>query len=70
MPPPATTASAFTSLPPAPVVSGGYSDITALCTARYGVPAVAKNVSVPANQNIDAWQDICHKLSAVVPAAS
>jgi hypothetical protein len=54
----------------APVVSGGYSDITALYTAQYGVPAVGKKVFVAVNQNIDGWQDIRHKFSALVPAAS
>jgi hypothetical protein len=54
----------------APVVSGGYSTITSLYTAEFGVPTVGKKVFVTVNQCIDGWQDIAHKFSAVVPASS
>jgi hypothetical protein len=54
----------------APVVSGGYSTITDLYTAGFGVPAVGQKVFVTVNQCIDGWQDIAHKFSAIVPTAS
>ena len=45
-------------------------DITAACTARYGVPAVGKKVFVKFNQNINGWEDTPRQFSAIVPAAS
>ena len=61
---------AFRVLGTAPVVSGGYSTITSLYTAEFGVPTVGKKVFVTVNQCVDGWQDIAHKFSAIVPASS
>jgi hypothetical protein len=36
----------------------GSADITALYTARYGVPPVGKKVYVQANQFVDGWEDL------------
>jgi hypothetical protein len=54
----------------APVVSGGFSTITDLYTAEFGVPTVGKKIFVTVNQCIDGWQDIAHKFNATVPASS
>ena len=60
----------FRVLGTAPVVSGGYSDVTSLYTAEFGAPVVGKKVFVTVNQCVDGWQDIAHKYSAIVPTAS
>ena len=45
-------------------------DISSAYTARYGSPAVGKKVFVEVNQNIDGWEDIHPRFSAIVPAAA
>ena len=50
---------------PAPVL--GSSDITALYTAKYGVPAVGSKVFVHVNQFADGFQTIPTGFNAIVP---
>ncbi len=52
---------------PAPV--DGWSDITALYVARYGVPVVGTAVFIRTCQHIDGWTDLPKVASAFVPAA-
>ena len=51
---------------PAPV--DGWSDITALYVARYGVPAVGTAVFIRTCQHTDGWTDLPKVASAFVPA--
>ena len=53
---------------PAPVL--GSADITALYTARYGVPPVGKKVYVQVNQFVDGWESLPTSFWAIVPAAA
>ena len=53
---------------PAPVL--GASDITALYTARHGVPPVGKKVYVRVNQFVNGWEDLPVTFSAIVPASA
>jgi hypothetical protein len=48
----------------------GSADITALCTARYGVPSVGKKVYLQVNQFVDGWEDLPVSFWAIVPAAN
>ena len=48
----------------------GSADITALYTARYGVPPVGKKVYVQANQFVDGWEDLLVSFWAIVPATT
>ena len=57
----------FLGLLPAPV--DGWSDITALYVARYGVPVVGTAVFIRTCQHIDGWTDLPKVASAFVPAA-
>ena len=52
---------------PAPV--DGWSDITALYVARYGVPMVGTAVFIRTCQHTDGWTDLPKVASAFVPAA-
>lgn len=52
---------------PEPVL--GSSDITALYTARYGVPDVTSRLFVTCNQFIDGWESQLVTFTAIVPAA-
>ena len=52
---------------PAPV--DGWSDITALYVARYGVPTVGTALFVRTCQHVDGWTDLPKVASAFVPAA-
>ena len=51
---------------PAPV--DGWSDITALYVARYGVPPVGTAVFIRTCQHTDGWTDLPKVAGAVVPA--
>ncbi len=51
-----------------PAPAQGAADITALYTARYGVPPVGKKVFVQVNQFINGWEDLPLSFSAIVPA--
>ena len=57
----------FLGLLAAPV--DGWSDITALYVARYGVPTVGTAVFIRTCQHIDGWTDLPKVTSAFVPAA-
>jgi hypothetical protein len=48
----------------------GSADITALYTARYGVPTVAKKVYVQVNQFVDGWESMPVSFWAIVPATT
>ena len=56
----------FLGFLPAPV--NGWSDITELYVARYGLPTVGKAVFIQTCQHIDGWMDVPKEASAVVPA--
>jgi hypothetical protein len=51
---------------PAPV--DGWSDITALYVARYGVPVIGKAIWIRTRQHINGWNDLPKTISAIVPA--
>ena len=51
---------------PAPV--NGWSDITELYVARYGVPLVGSVVFIRTCQQVDGWADVPKVTSALVPA--
>ena len=53
-----------------PGVAGGFSTITTLYTAKYGVPAVGKKVFVRSQQILNGWEDIAVSYSEIVPASS
>ena len=57
----------FLGLLPAPV--DGWSDITALYVARYGVPVVGTAVFIRTCQQTDGWTDLPKVASGFVPAA-
>ena len=48
----------------------GASDITALYTARHGVPPVGKKVYVRINQFVDGWESLPTSFWAIVPASA
>ena len=58
----------FLGLLPPP--TDGWSDITELYVARYGVPPVGKKVYVQANQFVDGWEDLPVRFWAIVPATT
>ena len=45
-------------------------DISTPYKARYGSPKVGSKVFVEVNQNLDGWEDIHRRFSAIVPAAA
>ena len=51
-----------------PAPTDGWSDITALYVARYGVPAVGEAVWIRTRQHINGWNDLPKQTSAIVPA--
>ena len=57
----------FLGLLPAPV--DGWSDITELYVAKYGMPVVGTAVFIRTCQHIDGWTDLPKVASAFVPAA-
>ena len=57
----------FLGLLPAP--TDGWSDITALYVARFGVPTPGTAVFIRTRQQIDGWMDLPKVTSAVVPRA-
>jgi len=59
----------FRILGTCPAPAAGVSDITALYTARYGVPGVGTKVYVQVNQVVDGWESLPTTYSAIVPAS-
>jgi len=55
----------FLGLLPPP--TGGWSDITELYSARYGVPKAGKAIWIRTCQHIDGWQDVPKVARARVP---
>ena len=53
-----------------PEVVAGKADITALYTAKYGVPSVGNRIFVQSQQSLDGWKDVPGAYTAVVPASS
>jgi hypothetical protein len=53
-----------------PEVVAGKSDITALYTAKFGVPAVGDRLFIQSNQLEAGWQDLPVAFSKLVPASS
>jgi hypothetical protein len=60
----------FTFLGLLPPPTDGWSDITALYRARYGVPKFGQAIWIRNCQHIDGWQDIPKVTRARVPAAA
>jgi hypothetical protein len=58
----------FLGLLPPPI--DGWSDITELYRARYGVPKVGKAIWIRTCQHIDGWIDVPKVVRARVPAAA
>ena len=58
----------FTLLGALPAPVSGFSDITELYVAKYGVPPPATRVFIRTQQVIDGWQDEPKDTTAVVPA--
>jgi hypothetical protein len=59
----------YTILGLLPVPVGGWSDITDLYVARYGVPRVGMRVLIRTRQQIDGWEDLYQQTTAIVPPA-
>jgi hypothetical protein len=57
----------FIGLLPAPI--GGFSDITALYVARFGVPPANRRVFIRTQQQISGWRDTPKQTTFVVPSA-
>ena len=57
----------FLGLLPEPVA--GVSDITELYVARYGIPPVGTRVFIQTVQQVNGWQSLPHRVTAVVPKA-
>lgn len=55
----------FLGLLPEPV--GGVSDITELYVARYGIPPVGTRVFIQTAQQVNGWQSLPLRVTAVVP---
>ena len=53
-----------------PVPAAGQSTITALYTARFGVPPVPSKIFVQCNQFVDGFQSYPATFSAIVPTAT
>jgi hypothetical protein len=53
-----------------PAPAAGAADITALYTARYGVPPAGMKVFVSVTQFVNGWEDIAAKFSAIVPTGA
>ena len=53
-----------------PAISGGKADITALYTAKYGVPAVGDRLFVELQPMENGWMGVAAMKSALVPASS
>ena len=64
------TCNDFRVLGTCPAAVAGSADITALYTARYGVPPVGKKVYIQANQFVDGWEDLPVSFWAIVPATT
>ena len=64
------TCSDFRVLGTCPAAVAGFADITALYTARYGVPPVGKKVYVQVNQFVDGWESQPTSFWAIVPDVS
>jgi hypothetical protein len=64
------TCSDFRVLGTCPAAVAGSADITALYTARYGVPPVAKKVYIQVNQFVDGWESLPVSFWAIVPATT
>ena len=62
-----TFAKHFTILGVLPVAEAGYSHITDLYVARYGVPPVGTRVFIRTRQVLDGWEDIPEQTAALVP---
>jgi hypothetical protein len=53
-----------------PAAVAGAADITALYTARFGVPTAGAKVFVRVNQFVDGYEDIGTEFVGIVPAGS
>jgi hypothetical protein len=53
-----------------PAAADGWSDVTELYAARYGVPTVGTVVFLRTCQHLDGWSDVPKLTSALVPAAT
>ena len=60
----------FRVLGTCPAPADGVSDITALYTGRYGVPAAGTKVFVRCNQMVDGFEDLPQEFVGIVPQAA
>jgi len=60
----------FRILGACPAPADGSADITALYTARYGVPAVGTKVFVRCSQMVDGFEDIPQQFVGIVPVGA
>jgi len=58
----------FTVLGVLPAPEAGFSDITALYVAKYGVPRVESRIVIRTVQQINGWRDLPRQTTALVPA--
>ncbi|MCX6921712.1 MAG: hypothetical protein NT154_00605, partial [Verrucomicrobia bacterium] len=49
--------------------TGGFSSITEMYVAKYGVPPVGSRVVIRTRQQVNGWEDYPKAITAVVPAA-
>jgi hypothetical protein len=52
-----------------PAAVDGFSDITDLYVARYGVPPVGKRLLIRTRAQVNGWEDIPLQTTGIVPAA-
>jgi hypothetical protein len=57
----------FANLGLLPAPTGGFSNITELYVAKYGVPPVGTRVVIRVRQQVNGWDDYPKAISAVVP---
>jgi hypothetical protein len=53
-----------------PEVASGKANITALYTAKFGVPDAGQKVFIRSRQMLDGYEDLPHQWSGIVPASS
>ncbi len=53
-----------------PEVQTGKADITALFTAKFGVPVAGQRLFIQSNQLLDGWQELPVAFTGLVPASS
>jgi hypothetical protein len=62
-----TFAKHFTILGVLPAAEAGYSNITDLYVARYGIPRAGMRIFIRTRQVLDGWEDIPKQTTAIIP---